>query len=87
MARKLAFTQRQLSRIVVLWAKYQSFIKIRREFQKESHLVKHPQLVPSLYAFRTAIARFNKTASAKPSSGGGSDKSVSNPENILRGEG
>ena len=84
MARKLAFTQRQLSRIVLLWAKYQSYTKVRREFQKEFHVAKYPRLVPSLCAFRSAIARFNETASAKPSSGGGSNKSVRTVENILR---
>ena len=84
MARKSPFTNRQLSRIVVLWAQHQSLTKVRREFAKEFHLAKHPRLVPSMTVFRNTITRFNETASAKPNSGGGSKMSVRTPQNILR---
>ena len=84
MARKSPFTNRQLSRIVVLWAQHQSLAKVRREFAKEFHLAKHPRLVPSMTVFRNTITRFNETASAKPNSGGGSKMSVRTPQNILR---
>ena len=80
MARKLAFTQRQLSRIVVLLAKYQPLKKVGREFQKEFHLAKHPQLVPSL---TDVIPRSHKTDLVKPCSGGGLENSVRTSENIL----
>ena len=51
---------------------------------KKFNLTKHPRRVPKLSAFQRAINRFNETASAKPSSGGGSEKSVRTPQNILR---
>ena len=63
MARKNPFTKRQLSRTVVLWAQHQSITKVRREFQKEFNLAKHPRLVPSMSVFRNAstIARCHTT--------------------------
>ena len=82
MARKLAFTQRQLSRIVVLWAKYQPFKK----------LVRVPEEVPSHQAPSTCayydsltdvITGFNETDLVKLCSGGGLENSVRTSENIL----
>ena len=84
MARKNPFTKRQLSRIVVLWAQHQSLTKVRREFQKDSNLAKHPRLVPSMSVFRNAITRFNETASAQPKSGGGKKFSARTAQNILQ---
>ena len=81
---KTPFTSRQLSRIIILWGQHQSLTKVRREFVKDFNLTKHPRRVPKLSAFQRAINRFNETASAKPSSGGGSEKSVRTPQNILR---
>ena len=84
MPHKTPFTNRQLSRIVMLWGQPQSLMKARREsFRRiQSHQVSS-LCSYSLSAFRRTITRFIETASAKPSVGKESEKSLGTLQSIL----
>ena len=86
MASKASFSQKQISKIVLLWGQYKSVNKVCWEFAKTYGLEKHPRLLPRPLAFKRVLNRFQEAGSVHNKSKKGKVKTVRTERNIERVE-